>query len=878
MSLLASGEYIEIKGHAEPTARDIKEMAVWMGADPKKDRDLFWIAEQALKAPPPPHWKQYRRKDGKGDVFYYNSQTNESSWDHPQEGYFLDLMALEKKKKLSRREIEAIPTPDQPLAPTRSAKPIPASTSPRPPKPARRPSGESEKEELQRKLEAELDELRTAHRLRLDELRRKHEASADDLNKFIAQKQQQSAATKLEIREIKAEIEHWRATRDNARRQGHQLGQDTNQQEMEDLQATHLRRIDDERKKHNEAMVQLQQKQQAEIEQIKAQHARAVQVATDAEEPESAGPERLKASHQKVIGQLRKEQQNEVANMEAAHSRAVTKLKESHDASILELKAQQQTEINDLKTAHSQIVSELNAAHEKSLTQLRKQQQAEIQTAKQAFLLEKSAIDEQEKAASESITKLKRRLQREQASHECQLSELRSVFEDQKAQIEAELANLQKRADQDRRRIRDTAQLAELRASLEREKEELEAERRAAADEVRQLSKRRSEIEGERKRLDAEIEALRRRHLQEISEERRKQLHWLEKVKLSADEQQQISAMKSTFEAQKRQLIAQQESDMEDLKYRHECDRLRLEQEAARPIADAKAALEAKLQKPEPRFDLNNRAAILKRNYEQGEAGHGDIRADLDQEHDAELRAAQQRHDQAMQQLEEQPRSRCHRHRHRIWLSYIALPQISLPPTRQARGRTCLAVGNAVRFGTPWPPSFCFSLTSAFVANFAPRERAVAGVDEKLFQRLASAKIRLHQIQDQFDAHYSSTSIVMKGSLGDVRDLCRGYQELIDEQNRVIEQIVTDFQTQMSEATREFRTHITQLENVYRMAQPIVAMPQPVVGATMDPWGPVQTGRLKRSRKNRDHLDDGPGENDVEQQIRLWKRSWKRKA
>jgi hypothetical protein len=75
-----------------------------------------------------------------------------------------------------------------------------------------------------------------------------------------------------------------------------------------------------------------------------------------------------------------------------------------------------------------------------------------------------------------------------------------------------------------------------------------------------------------------------------------------------------------------------------------------------------------------------------------------------------------------------------------------------------------------------------------------------------------------------------------------------------------------DFQMQMSEAARQFRGEISRIENAYRMAPPVVGATM----ATMDPWAPIQTGR---PRKNRDQLDDEPSEDDIEEQICLWKRS-----
>ena len=80
----------------EPSQDEIEEYAAWLGADVSVDRDLFWIAIDALMAPIPKGWKLYQRKDGTGDPFYFNSKTGESLWDHPLDQHFKDIFHFVK--------------------------------------------------------------------------------------------------------------------------------------------------------------------------------------------------------------------------------------------------------------------------------------------------------------------------------------------------------------------------------------------------------------------------------------------------------------------------------------------------------------------------------------------------------------------------------------------------------------------------------------------------------------------------------------------------------------------------------------------------------------------------------------------------------------
>ena len=63
------------------------------------DQDLFWIAKEALKAPIPPGWKLYQRKDGTGEPFYFNGKTGEFCWDHPLDSHYKELFAAKKREK-----------------------------------------------------------------------------------------------------------------------------------------------------------------------------------------------------------------------------------------------------------------------------------------------------------------------------------------------------------------------------------------------------------------------------------------------------------------------------------------------------------------------------------------------------------------------------------------------------------------------------------------------------------------------------------------------------------------------------------------------------------------------------------------------------------
>ncbi len=78
-------------------AIEINEYATYMGMDPGADKDLLWIAKEGLKAPVPGPWKPCRT--AKGDIYYFNFENGQSSWEHPCDQHYKKLYQQEKEKR-----------------------------------------------------------------------------------------------------------------------------------------------------------------------------------------------------------------------------------------------------------------------------------------------------------------------------------------------------------------------------------------------------------------------------------------------------------------------------------------------------------------------------------------------------------------------------------------------------------------------------------------------------------------------------------------------------------------------------------------------------------------------------------------------------------
>lgn len=65
--------------------------------DLEKDKDLFYIAREGLKAPLPDIWKPAKNRNG--DIYYINIESKKTQWEHPCDEYYKKLFQDVKKKK-----------------------------------------------------------------------------------------------------------------------------------------------------------------------------------------------------------------------------------------------------------------------------------------------------------------------------------------------------------------------------------------------------------------------------------------------------------------------------------------------------------------------------------------------------------------------------------------------------------------------------------------------------------------------------------------------------------------------------------------------------------------------------------------------------------
>eukprot|EP00755_Sulcionema_specki_P025395 Sspe_Gene.83214::Locus_54588_Transcript_1_1_Confidence_1.000_Length_740::g.83214::m.83214 len=85
-------EYEEDKDYT-PTDTDVEEYARFLGIA-ESEQHLMWIAREGVASKLPEGWKPCATKEGQ--LYYFNTNTGESSWAHPLDSYYREKVVKER--------------------------------------------------------------------------------------------------------------------------------------------------------------------------------------------------------------------------------------------------------------------------------------------------------------------------------------------------------------------------------------------------------------------------------------------------------------------------------------------------------------------------------------------------------------------------------------------------------------------------------------------------------------------------------------------------------------------------------------------------------------------------------------------------------------
>ncbi|EEC01758.1 hypothetical protein IscW_ISCW015610 [Ixodes scapularis] len=86
----------EIGSPTRATKEDIVLYAEHLGIELPNEQNLLWIAQAGLEVSLPPPW--YPVEDSQGRIYYYNSVTKETKWEHPLDSYYKAMVKKERIK------------------------------------------------------------------------------------------------------------------------------------------------------------------------------------------------------------------------------------------------------------------------------------------------------------------------------------------------------------------------------------------------------------------------------------------------------------------------------------------------------------------------------------------------------------------------------------------------------------------------------------------------------------------------------------------------------------------------------------------------------------------------------------------------------------
>ncbi|XP_076138681.1 uncharacterized protein cep164 isoform X2 [Alosa pseudoharengus] len=89
-----------------PSEQEIHEYAREIGIDPVKEPEFLWLAREGIVAPLPPEWKPCQ--DVTGDVYYFNFSSGQSTWDHPCDEQYRQLVLQERERAQPRTSKTAV--------------------------------------------------------------------------------------------------------------------------------------------------------------------------------------------------------------------------------------------------------------------------------------------------------------------------------------------------------------------------------------------------------------------------------------------------------------------------------------------------------------------------------------------------------------------------------------------------------------------------------------------------------------------------------------------------------------------------------------------------------------------------------------------------
>ena len=743
---------------------------------------------------------------------------------------------------------------------------------------------DSEIEKLKAKFRDEINKLNQEHEEEVESLKKRHQSEIDDINddhkKAIRQLKEKNKDEENQIKLSKVS---------------------SNSNELSDLQADLESKKKAAIKKFEEEMEQLRSEQERKRKDISLSKSNKKDSDTFALQQKIDDLEANKQHLEEQISKLKKtssssnvfdqQQINDLKEEKMQLESSIAQLRQKKNTLSTSISTSQQ-QLDDLKDEKQQLEIEIDSIKRKKNSLLKESDsisKGSLQPTSTALLEdEKQKLKERIEVLTSKFEAEKKRLQ-PNSREMLELQSQRDNYETEKAELESlrEAVRQQRTKLQQRLSAKESAQLKSMQSDFDREKEEIEEGieelrnnlKREKLKNNTEMQKLKRNLDIEKERCQNELDTMKMNYRSQLeiaksSYEREMANYQNKKSEIEADTAQ----LKDYYNEQKRRFNVSNLKQIE-LNYQQERDLIKRQHQEEIDKMNRKFKKEVDRTQQQNQFDAND-----------------------DDDNDQAFSSRSKNHHKSK-------KSRDH-HKLPVWLSYASFMQASIPPTSPSLAtpkrkkvknvRSRLEINMPLSFTTPESNRYYLSLTSSFIANFAPinennnnfnttfyngmLSRAIPSqsviFDDKIMQNLRKQKTKIERVQGQFDTNYSSLSETIQISVGEVMNLCQGYKDLIAEQNRAINSLALDFQQQTAIMARNFRDKIYEMQNSHKIdmiqqqnkqAQQAYSMIAPQINHPNN-YLPIQSGNDTDPRRRKKTYDDFESSNDLERSVRMWKR------
>lgn len=878
--------YVEIEDpnsdDYEPTQAEVEEYAKWLGADVSKDRDLFWIAQEALKAPIPTGWKLYQKKDGSGEPFYFNSKTGESLWDHPLDQHYKDMFEQEKKKKIMgggnnnagtrpsgafgtknnstimAKPLSGIGTNQRESMPPVSLGPLKGTDAKQLLFPSGhnnqnsyeakntgiresndlanqnrlemermkqdferrlqeelrilRAKGDADKNQLQYKLDQELDEMKASHRRKMDDFKRSYQIEIENQERLQSQ---------INVRKLDSETE------------------------LKQIKERGIKQVVEAELENENQIKQLKQENDRIIEQEKRKFAL---ILDDLKRQQDSEIKTITSKHKEKIEELNKNNNDELSKQERIDSTKesfgieIEQLKKQHESGKNALALQNQEELSKMQRLHRETMESLSKTYELEVNQAKSMMSTRKPEANGTIDLLKEQYERKIKDLEEKNENIQRLYNQSVNSQNVQgspdkklMNEMKKTYEERISKLEKQLTDKNEKSSEEKQQlITDYSKKIQ---SLEKKIEQM-----------KQNDLKNNQMDNDEKieSLEGEIEEMKLKHQKEINSMKKLQ------QKAVNDHQKEIERIKNQYEIEKEELVEEHLNELEETKekYINEIESLKRNQkkaDAQKPNLNARKSVDSLILSQFSEIIFSNNP--IKSHFNNPRKTYLAISFSIGHNTGIKNTIMKSSHSTIID----------------LYPNPAISDQTFVMNQNMQRSRMMSAMNSQMsRMGEVYQPQF---------SRVNPDQ--YTEIDEKILSKMKKHKFKIQQITEQFGTSYDGLVSSLKQQLDDVNGVCNSYKKLISEQNKMMTQMVADFQQQASQMTRNFNNTILDIENSYRAAMAVYsnqnALPSPPLPRKLLIKSHRELRKPNRIEIISEDEEVSPVETETDKTIRNWK-------